>query len=89
MREALATGCAIVASDVAPVREFIRDGDNGLLTSFFDPKALANKILLLLEDAGLSARLRRNARAFAEKHLDLPTYLKCYTGLIEELVEGG
>ena len=36
--EALAAGCAVVASDTAPVREVLRDGENGLLVDFFDSR---------------------------------------------------
>jgi len=89
LRESLAMGCAVVASDVAPVREFIRHGRNGLLASFFDPKGLAETILQVLEDSVLSARLRRNARAYAESHLDLRAYLKAYNALIRRLVRAG
>jgi glycosyltransferase involved in cell wall biosynthesis len=86
LREALAIGCAVVASDTAPVREFIRDRRNGLLTPFFDPPALAARVLEVLEDDALSARLRRNARAEAEKTLQMQTHLKAYTSLIRKLV---
>ncbi len=36
LREALSCGCAVIASDTAPVREFITAGETGLLTPFFD-----------------------------------------------------
>jgi glycosyltransferase involved in cell wall biosynthesis len=89
LREALAMGCAIVASDTGPVREFIRHRRNGVLTPFLDPKALADRILEVLEDKALSTRLRTNARAYAESHLDLNDHLKAYTGLIQKLVDDG
>jgi glycosyltransferase involved in cell wall biosynthesis len=82
-------GWAIVASDTGPVREFIRHRRNGILTPFLDPKALADRILEMLEDKVLSARLRANARAYAERHLDLNDHLKAYTGLIQKLVNAG
>ncbi|MBV8576921.1 MAG: glycosyltransferase family 4 protein, partial [Acetobacteraceae bacterium] len=68
LREALATGCAVVGSDTAPVREFITDGENGLLASF-DPKGLANRVLAVIEDRDLASRLRQNARRYAQTHL--------------------
>jgi len=88
LREALATGCAIVASDTGPVREFIRHRRNGVLTPFLDHKALADCILEVLEDKALSTRLRANARAYAETHLDVETHLKGFNALIQKLVNG-
>jgi len=89
LREALAAGCAVVASDVAPVREFITHKRNGLLASFFDPRDLADKILRLLEDKTLSARLRRNARAYAERSLDVRDHVKAYAALIRKVIAVG
>lgn len=61
--EAMACGCALVASDTAPVREVIRDGENGLLVDFFDHAALAATIARVLGDpAGQSAMRARAAR---------------------------
>jgi glycosyltransferase involved in cell wall biosynthesis len=85
LREAIASGCAIVGSDTPPVREFITDGENGLLVPFADPDALAGALLRLLEDDVLNRRLRANARRYAEANLDLDVYLKDYDVLIEQL----
>ena len=63
LAEALATGCAVVASDTAPVLEFVEDGANGLLVDFFDGDALVEKTCAVLEDRGLAARLGAEARA--------------------------
>jgi glycosyltransferase involved in cell wall biosynthesis len=89
LREALASGCAVVASDTGPVREFVRHGRNGVLTPFLDHKALAARVLDVLEDKALSDRLRGGARAYAEKSLDVNDHLKQYNELIRELVNGG
>jgi glycosyltransferase involved in cell wall biosynthesis len=85
LREALATGCAVIGSDTAPVREFITDGDNGLLVPFLDPRAIAGSVLGLLEDKGLSRRLRGNARQYAEQRLAMADYLTAYDSMIERL----
>ena len=64
--EAMASGCRIVASDTAPVREVIRDGENGELTDFFDAAALAQKVGAALETDG--GGLRRAARETAARY---------------------
>jgi len=47
---ALACGCVVLASATPPVREIIRDGENGLLADFYDVAALTNKALAVLRD---------------------------------------
>ena len=89
LREAMATGCAIVASDTAPVREFITDGKTGLLAPFLEPDTVADTVLRLLADTKLNQRLRRNARAWAEKHLDMNTYLVAFEALIARVIADG
>ena len=81
-------GCAIVGSDTEPVREFITHGRNGLLTSFFDPRALADSVLRVLEDKKLDQRLRTGARRYAERHLSMDDYLRAYSAKIETLSGG-
>ncbi|MDO6731546.1 glycosyltransferase family 4 protein [Marinovum sp. 2_MG-2023] len=69
--EAMSAGAPIVASDTAPVREVLTDGDTGLLVDFFDRTALVDKVCTLLDDADLRDHLRRNARAHVVAHYDL------------------
>ncbi len=59
--EAMATGCVVVASDTAPVREVI-DGSNGLLVPFHDGKALAATVEAVLADPDAHAGRGRRAR---------------------------
>ncbi len=76
--EAMSAGCAIVASDTAPVREAIRHGETGQLVDFFDPAALAQQVIDLCDDPAERARLGAAARAFAVEHYDLET--RCLPG---------
>lgn len=71
--EAMSAGCAIVASDTAPVREAIRHGETGQLVNFFDPAALVQQVLALCENPAERARLGAAARAFAVENYDLET----------------
>jgi glycosyltransferase involved in cell wall biosynthesis len=69
MLEAMACGCALVASDTAPVREVIRDGDNGLLVDFFDPRALAARVgEVLLDPDGCRGMRQRAAESVREAY---------------------
>ena len=88
MREALAIGCAVVGSDTQPVREFVTNGENGLLAPFFDPQGLARTIQRVLEDTRLARSLREKARAYAERHLSMEDYLAEYEALIDRLIGG-
>ena len=88
LREALAMGCAIVGSDTEPVREFITHGRNGLLTSFFDPRGLAEAVMRVMEDKKLDQRLRTGARRYAERTLAMADYLRAFTQKIEKLTGG-
>lgn len=88
LREAMATGCAIIASDTAPVKEFIADRTTGILTPFLKPASLTDRILEVLEDQNLAQAIRKAAREEAERSLSMEEYLKNYETLIAELIAG-
>ncbi len=69
--EAMSVGCCIVASDTAPVREAITDGEHGRLVDFFDREALLGRIQALLDDEAERERLGRQARERAVQRYDL------------------
>jgi glycosyltransferase involved in cell wall biosynthesis len=59
--EALSTGCAVIASDTAPVREAI-DGENGSLVPFFDVATLAERVIEVLARPRQARSMREKAR---------------------------
>ena len=73
MLEAMAAGCLLVASDTAPVKEDIEDGQNGLLVDFFDHDRLANKITEVLANPEIHPPLRNSARKTIVEQYDLKT----------------
>ncbi len=85
LREALAVGCAIVGGDCPTIKEFLTHNKTALVVPNLDPDAVAAATLKLLDDAKLSARLRTNARAYAEAHLDMADYIAKYRAVIEEI----
>ena len=85
LREALACGCALVASDTEPVHEFVQDGETGLLTPCLDPVRLAERVQEVLDEPEAAAERRVKARAFAERHLRLEDTIRNYEALIAKL----
>lgn len=81
LAEALACGLAAVASDTGGIPDLVRPMETGLLARPGDAEELAERLALLLRDAGLRARLgeagRRavaqacDERAVAARYLDL------------------
>jgi len=69
--EAMSAGCAVVASNTAPLHEAIRPGESGVLVDFFDIQGVINSVCELLEEPSERERLGANARAYAKAHYDL------------------
>ena len=59
--EAMACRAAIVASDLPSAREWIRDGETGLVVKARDESALVGAIARFLSDAAFRDRLGRKA----------------------------
>ncbi|MFM8818734.1 MAG: glycosyltransferase, partial [Phycisphaerales bacterium] len=68
--EAMATGRAVVTTDVPGCRETIVDGESGTLVPPGAPAALAVALEQFLEDRTLAARFGAAARARAEREFD-------------------
>lgn len=66
LREALASGSAVVATRVGDVEEVIRDREHGLLVPPRDPERMAAAIIELLSDQELAARCRENGLRLAQ-----------------------
>jgi glycosyltransferase involved in cell wall biosynthesis len=86
MIEALSTGCLVLGSDTAPVREVIEDGRNGLLTDFFDTKHIADRVEEVLAHRDRHAAIRAAARETAVERYDLRRLLPQHIQLIRSLV---
>ena len=88
MIEAMSAGCVLAASDTDPVREVVRDGENGLLVDFFDPGALADRICEVLERPAAFADLRENARRTAVERYAASTLVPLRAQLLEAVAGG-
>jgi glycosyltransferase involved in cell wall biosynthesis len=87
MLEAMSCGCTIVASDTPPVREVIRDGQNGLLVDFFAPQKLAERIEEALDDKERCAIFGANARESIKNNYDAERLLPLHIQLMENIAQ--
>jgi len=84
--EAMAVGCAIVATRVGGVPEILEHGRNALLVPAGDPEALAHSLLILARNADLRNRLGRSAKHVAQERLALDKAAKGYEQLYRRLI---
>ncbi len=66
LAEAMSMGKAIICSDSAGIRDFVRDGENAIVVPVGDRAALAEAIGFLETNPGERRRLGENARKYAE-----------------------
>jgi glycosyltransferase involved in cell wall biosynthesis len=85
--ESMATGCLVVASDTAPVRELIEEGRTGLLFDFNSPAQLADRAEEAIERRAEMAEIRARARARIVERYALKDLLPKHIGLIRSLAE--
>lgn len=89
LTEAMAAGCYIVASDTAPLRELIRDGENGRLIDFFHQAQLEAALIHGLAGDPEAARLRAAARQTIVENYDfnretLPKLVQWVEGFVTQ-----
>lgn len=89
--EAMATGRAIVTTDMPGCREtvFTGDDENGILIPPRDPGALARAMLRLATEEGLAARLGEASRRIAEARFDVRKVNALLLGTMGLLEDGG
>src|SRR5687768_17150380 len=75
MMDAMSCGAVVLASSTAPVREMIRDGENGLMADFFDTDALAAKAVEALRDPAAARAMGRAAEQMIVERYSLEALL--------------
>lgn len=89
MQEAQAAECLVVASDTIPVREYVTDGETGLLTDFFNPEGFAARIDEALKAGRAMDPIRKAARQSVIAKYDLKSVcLPAQVKLLERLAAG-
>lgn len=85
--EAMATGKAVVASDIPGMDEIIEHGFNGVLVQPKNAGALGDTIITLLNDNKLRNRLGRNARKTILKFFTWKSHLSQLESVYEAAIE--
>lgn len=85
LSEAMASGCYVIGSDTAPVRDAIQDGVNGRLLPFTDSAALADALIAACRDPQAAAPLRAAARRTAETMFSRAKGREAWMSLLGEL----
>lgn len=86
LMEAMACGCAAVASRVGGNPELVADGERGLLFTAGDDQALAGSLLRLLVQQELRTRLAAAGREFIHSQFSLPAAAARMGGIYQEML---
>jgi glycosyltransferase involved in cell wall biosynthesis len=86
--DALACGCTVLTSDTAPVREFVRHGETGLLRNFFDVDGLAETALQVLKDPEAYRHLGAAGERLIRERYSLESLIPRMTAFYEEVADG-
>jgi glycosyltransferase involved in cell wall biosynthesis len=86
---AMGAGLPVVATAVAGIPEVIEDGRTGLLVPAGDAIALGSALTRVFQDASLSARLGRDARAAVLPRFGVDRYVSAVVGLYDRLMAAG
>ena len=89
--QAMATGLPVVTTRHSGLPEQVVDGKNGFVVEEGDFRALAEKILFLMDHAELWPEFSRFSRAHAAEHYDLKKLIErqieYYTALVRGRLE--
>jgi glycosyltransferase involved in cell wall biosynthesis len=86
--EAMACGAPIVASNTAPIKEFIKDGKTGALFDFFDTNELIETVIKQLDAKQRQLdKITQAARELVEKDFGQAVCVKRLLNLIESAVD--
>lgn len=85
--EAMVHGCPLIATNVGGIPEMIQHGRNGLLCKAGDADDLAHKIILLLRNPDLAARLGEQARVDVESRYHPDIIARCTLAFYERVIE--
>jgi len=81
-------GKPVICTECPGVREYVRDGENGLLVKMNDADDLQAKMVRLTEDDGLYVHLAEGARRWAEEHAVPARIHRRFSDVITQITSG-
>lgn len=85
MLEAMASGCLVIGSDTAPVREVIQHGGNGVLVDFFDVDQIADAVVSAMDPSDMHQEYRKKVRTRTAEHFNAAHGLEGFESLLTGL----
>jgi glycosyltransferase involved in cell wall biosynthesis len=85
--EAMAAGCAVIASDVGGNPEVIVDGESGLLFPAGNLNALTGLLRALVTDAGRRAEIGRKARERIANHYSIRALIERTSAIYRRVLD--
>ncbi len=83
--EGMACGCFPVAGDLESIREWITDGENGLLTDSTDPHRLAESIIWALENKDLRKSAAKQNNKIIKERTEYQACMKLAASFYERI----
>jgi glycosyltransferase involved in cell wall biosynthesis len=83
--EAMGLGKAVISADVGGIREWLRDGMNGLLVEKENSAALANALNQCANNVGMVERLKATGARSFEHHFTLDRFATHFAELLTEV----
>lgn len=85
--EAMAAGVPMVVTDVGAIPDFVKDGEDGFLIKPHDPRALAEKVNILLLEEPLRARIARHVHERATREFSVEVHVAVLRTIIRDVLE--
>lgn len=83
--EAMAAGCAVVATKVGAIPEIVVDGETGILVEKQNPQALAKAIIYLIENPDIREKMALAGRRRYEKFYTLDKNIEGMIGVFKKV----
>ncbi len=68
--EAMAAGIPVIATNVGGIPDFLHNGETGLFCEIHNPKSIAEKVKILLENKELVQKITANAKEMVLRDYD-------------------